>query len=669
MSRPRSRARSTRKARARPTKPKARTTVAGAEGRPASLPRRPLFRFFGGKGGVGKTTCSAAVAVALAESGRRVLVVSTDPAHSLGDALGRRLGSRPRPVPVRRGTLRAAELDADAALARWLDQRRDGLATIALRGTYLDREDVERFLSLSLPGTDELIGLLELARLARASPVDDVVVDTAPTGHTLRLLQMPETLRQIASVLDDMQAKHRFLSRSLGGRYRADSADALIAEIEQESSGILALLRDAERTTFSWVMLPEALSLEESRDGLAGLQRSGITVGEIVVNRITPAPPGPCALCEGRRRSEAAVLAETARAFRPLPMRLVAAQDDEPEGVGSLRTFARALVGPPGRPRPGPSAGWARKRKAVATRRTPRAPAEPWWLSDLMPPSRRLLVFGGKGGVGKTTAAVTAALALAEGSGGRVLVLSADPAHSLGDALSVRLGDDERAVPGASARLRARELDADRALAAARARYRGAVDQLFDALRGSSNLDPAFDRAVMQDLIALAPPGIDELFALAAVTDALIQESTPGAPSTVVLDTAPTGHALRLLALPDAAREWIQALLSVLLKYRQVARPADLPRRETARLLDELDAMGIPVAGLLVNAITPPGCARCRRAAAREEKHVRALARRFLTRAGRPMILAPMTAPEPRGVRALRDWGHTWRRFDPARRS
>ena len=643
--------------------------------------------------------------MALAESGRRVLVVSTDPAHSLGDALGRALGPRPRPVPVRRGTLRAVELDADAALARWLDHRRDGLATIALRGTYLDREDVDRFLSLSLPGTDELIGLLELARLARASPLDDVVVDTAPTGHTLRLLQMPETLRQIASVLDDMQAKHRFLSRSLGGRYRADSADALIAEIVQESSGILALLRDAERTTFSWVMLPEALSLEESRDGLAGLRRSGVAVGEIVVNRVTPPPPGPCALCEGRRRSEAAVLAETARALRPIPVRVVAARDEEPEGVGSLRTFARALLGPRGRLPPAPAAGSARKRTpTAATRRSGGPPAEPWWLSDLMPPSRRLLVFGGKGGVGKTTAAATAALALAaDGRGGRVLLLSADPAHSLGDALSVRLGDDERAVAGASPRLRARELDADRALAAARARYRGAVDQLFDALRGGSNLDPAFDRAVMQDLIALAPPGIDELFALAAVTDALTQERSAGAPSTVVLDTAPTGHALRLLALPDAAREWIQALLSVLLKYRQVVglgqlaqelvdlskqlrtleallrdpartafvavtRPADLPRRETARLLDQLDAMGIPVAGLLVNAITPPGCARCRRAGAREEKHVRALARPFLTGAGRPMILAPMIAPEPRGVRALRDWGRMWRRFDPARR-
>ena len=173
---------------------------------------------------MGKTTCSAAAAIGLAEGGRRVLVVSTDPAHSLGDALGRRLGPRPRRVAVRRGRLDAVELDADAALVRWLDERRERLATIALRGTYLDRDDVERFLSLSLPGTDELIGLLELSRLARGRAYDEVVVDTAPTGHTLRLLQMPATLREIATVLDDMQGKHRFLARSLGGRYRPDAS-------------------------------------------------------------------------------------------------------------------------------------------------------------------------------------------------------------------------------------------------------------------------------------------------------------------------------------------------------------------------------------------------------------------------------------------------------------
>src|SRR5918994_3270480 len=180
-------------------------------GMAAAAPDAESYRFFGGKGGVGKTTCAAATAVVAADRGQRILIVSTDPAHSLGDALGTRLG----PAARRAGGLDAVELDADRALTRWLRSRRPMLGTIAERGTYLDHEDVGRFLGLSLPGVDELIGLLELARLARARPYDRIVVDTAPTGHTLRLLEMPDTLRRIASVLDDMQAKHRFLSASL----------------------------------------------------------------------------------------------------------------------------------------------------------------------------------------------------------------------------------------------------------------------------------------------------------------------------------------------------------------------------------------------------------------------------------------------------------------------
>src|SRR4029078_9408376 len=116
-----------------------------------------------------------------------------------------------------------------------------------------------------------------------------------------------------------------------------------------------------------------------------------------------------------------------------------------------------------------------------------------------------------------------------------------------------------------------------------------AVDHLFATLRAGSTLDPAFDRAVVQDLTALAPPGIDELFALVAVTDALTRDGAQG-PETVVLDTAPTGHDLRLLALPESSREWIQALLAVLLKYRQVVG--------LGRLAEELVEMSKKLRGL-----------------------------------------------------------------------
>ena len=253
-------------------------------------PRRPArdggavvrFHFFAGKGGVGKTTCAAAAALAAAESGRRVVVVSTDPAHSLGDALGRRVGPVTRRVPVRAGRLEAIELDADRALARWLARRRGTLRTIAERGTYLDEEDLERLLRLSFPGVDELMALVELGRLARQGRYELVVVDTAPTGHALRLLGMPETLRRVAGVLNDLYAKHRFLADSLGRGYRAGPADRLIEELDADGRRLAALLRDAERCRFTWLLLAEELTLEETRDGVAALAREGMRVGELL---------------------------------------------------------------------------------------------------------------------------------------------------------------------------------------------------------------------------------------------------------------------------------------------------------------------------------------------------------------------------------------------------
>src|SRR5437868_2261436 len=144
----------------------------------------------------------------LAAKGRRTLVVSADPAHSLADALDVRLPAAPRQV---RGRLFAAEMDADRALSRWLGARERQLRAIASRGTYLDDEDIDSLFRLSLPGVDELVGLVELQRLAAG--FEEVVVDTAPTGHTLRLLEMPSTLARLAQVLDDLQAKHRAMAR------------------------------------------------------------------------------------------------------------------------------------------------------------------------------------------------------------------------------------------------------------------------------------------------------------------------------------------------------------------------------------------------------------------------------------------------------------------------
>jgi arsenite/tail-anchored protein-transporting ATPase len=643
----------------------------------------PRFWFFGGKGGVGKTTCAAAAALTAAERGRRVLLISTDPAHSLADAVAAPLSSRPRRLAPRRGTLEAVELDADRALARWLAERRRPLRTIADRGTYLDEDDVDRLLALSLPGVDELIGLIELHRLARARPYDDVVVDTAPTGHTLRLLAMPETLARVAGVLGDMLAKHRFLGESLAGVHRGDAADALVAEIDAEARALRTVLRDPAQCAFTWVLLPEPVALAETLDGVRALGAAEIAVNELIVNRVTPPSPG-CDFCRTRAAGEAAVIQQLRSALPGRRLRLVSATDTEPRGLAALRRLDAA---------PSPRLAVARP-----PRRRPRARGgeAPPWLDALAPPGTRVVAFVGKGGVGKTSCAAAVALGLAaRRPQARLLVLSTDPAHSLADVLGVPLGDDERPVPGAP-RLMARELDADAAFRLRRERYEKAVDELFDGLLRGSRFDVAYDRQVVRQLMDLAPPGLDELFGVLTLVDSLLR-AAPGPYDLVVVDTAPTGHALRLLAMPAGALEWVHALLAILLKYRAVmglgdlasdlldmarelrelatllrdaartrviavARPAALPRLETERLLRGLRRLDIAVGGVIVNAVTPPSCARCRGAAARERRELAALERTARSAAGKrcAIISTPAESPPPGGVEGLKDWLRRW---------
>jgi len=334
----------------------------------------PSFSFFAGKGGVGKTTCAAAEAIGLAGRGRRVLLVSTDPAHSLGDALGARLSGRPRELLPR---LSAAELDADRALERWFRGRERAFRVLASRGTYFDDDDVDSLLSQSLPGVDELIGLVELVRLAGAGMHDEVVVDTAPTGHTLRLLSTPDTLAGLSRVLSDLQQKHRWMSESLRGRYLPDSSDAVIDAIERQAGDLRALLRDAQRCSFRWVMLPEELALREAQDGIAALERLGAKVAELLVNRVTPPPPSRCELCDGRRAEESRVLRAARSAFPHISQRVVAALEREPRGPQGLRRLSTA------QPRPA---------RSVVSTPAPRPGGSAW-----DPPAGvRLLLFGGK---------------------------------------------------------------------------------------------------------------------------------------------------------------------------------------------------------------------------------------------------------------------------------
>jgi arsenite-transporting ATPase len=247
-----------------------------------------------------------------------------------------------------------------------------------------------------------------------------------------------------------------------------------------------------------------------------------------------------------------------------------------------------------------------------------------------------------------------------------------------------------------------RELDAAIGFRRLRERYATAIDALFDRLSRGSGLEPSHDRQVMRDLIDLAPPGIDELAAVIEVTDALGAGAEADRWGLIVMDTAPTGHALRLLEMPVLVQDWAKTLMSILLKYQAVAsvgelgavllklsrglgrlrelltderrtrfvpvtRAAALPRAETLRLIRRLGRMKIRVPAVVVNAVGRGTCDRCRRAALAERREVGDLIRQTRgTRAARRprIVVAPAQIPGPHGVLSLRQWTRTWHEAD-----
>ena len=513
---------------------------------------------FGGKGGVGKTTASAATALELAlrYPERSLLLVSTDPAHSLQDSF-----SAAKPPP----NLKVLELDAQAYLHDFQKKNRQRLMEIASRGTFLDEEDINRFLELSLPGMDELMAFLEISRWVKKGTYDGIIMDTAPTGHTLRLMEMPDMIRKWLEALDALLAKHRYMKKLFRGSYERDDLDHFIEGLAASVKQMEKLLKDHKQCRFVPVMLAEALSIEETLDLIRELQRLRIGVVDVVINRLYP--ESPCLTC---RHIRAHQLQELARIFHEpvfshLQLWGVPIYPEEIRGMESLRSFwglGTDLKSVPILSAPSPG---------EAPLSLPPVPARADSPIPLPTPDMAMLVFAGKGGVGKTTLACATALRLARAyTGKRILLFSADPAHSLADCLNMPLGPKPvQAAPG----LWAMEMDATADFVALKNQYRKELAEFLSQLM--PNLDLTFDREVMERIMDLSPPGIDELMALAAVMDFL----TPEGYDLLVLDAAPTGHLIRLLELPEIIEGWLKAFFSLFLKYRKIFRLPGISER------------------------------------------------------------------------------------------
>jgi arsenite/tail-anchored protein-transporting ATPase len=608
----------------------------------------PRWILVAGKGGVGKTTCAAALAARSAARGRETLVLSTDPARSLGAALGGSVGVAPGPVSSR-PHLFAMQLDAqherDAFLSRW----RSVLIAILDRGTYLSADEVAGFVDDALPGADEAMAVLALLELERDARWERIIVDTAPTGHTLRLLALPETFRALVALLDTMQDKHRFMVQALSRRYRADAADAFIAEMRERVDALRHALSAHDRTAVALVTRLEPMVAAETVRYAHSLEELSVRVGAIIVNAV-PSQVTPA--IEEASRALAGVAPDASRLTVPriarFPRNL-----SEIESLFEAETPARVEADIP------PAVARAARRSAVH-------PSVPRLL-------RSLTIVAGKGGVGKTTTACALGVSLARPEA-PILVVSSDPAPSVADALGQPVADEDVDVEGVPG-CRARQMDATAAFARFRANYAEQVDAMFDRLMPGA-MDLAHDRAVARDLLALAPPGIDELYALITLGELLAEQQY----ATIIVDPAPTGHLLRLLEMPTLALSWTHRLMRLMLEYKAVAGLGDaarevldfarrtralhelmadptratvlvvandepLVRDESARLVDACRNRGVAVGGFVwnrvVDSVTPLSGAHAPR-----------------------QFVAPAVSPPPRGAPALRDWCAAWRPLD-----
>jgi arsenite/tail-anchored protein-transporting ATPase len=630
-------------------------------GAAALLDQLPPWVLVVGKGGVGKTTCAAALAVAAADCGASTLVLSTDPARALSDALSVPLGADPLPVSGA-AHLSAFQLDAAVERDRFLARWREVLVTIVDRGTYLEHSDVASLVDGALPGVDETMALLRLAELTTDDRWQRVIIDTAPTGHTLRLLDLPRSFTLLLSLLDAMQDKHRFMVRALLHRYRADDADAFIDAMRTRVTSLTQLLADRTRCAAVLVTREEPVVLAESVRYAQALSERGIIVGAAVINasddeRRDESDADDVSVLSAELRSAA-----PGAAWRRVDRGVVAL------GVDGAREWGARLLDGARTPRaPGVLPTKISSRDVASDREGGAA---------LLSPLRALTIVGGKGGVGKTTVACALALTAARASlESPVLLVSTDPAPSLADALAQPIGDEEIEVAGVPG-LFARQADASAAFERLRAGYAERVDAFFDAIAAHA-IDTSADRRILRDLLALAPPGIDELYALAAIADAVGEERF----ARVIVDPAPTGHLLRLLEMPAIALDWTHQLLRLVLRYRELGALGDvgadllalahriravgallrdpgraslivvaldepLVRSETRRLTDAVGALGVAIRGVIWNRSAPAA----------------SLPRLPLPAAATAaQLVAFETQPSPRGIAAIRRWADTWR--------
>ena len=517
------------------------------------------FLFFTGKGGVGKTSLACATAVGLAQTGKRVLIVSTDPASNLDEVFGVRLGAEPAPIAEAPG-LWGANLDPVEAAARYRERAvapyRGILPEAALRSI---EEQFSGACTVEIAAFDEFAALL--GDPAATREFDHVVFDTAPTGHTLRLLSLP------AAWTD-------FVDANTGGTSCLGPLAALQGQ-RQLYAAALEALREGARTTLVLVARPDQPSLREADRARGELEALGIHNLRLLVNGVLEAGDSTDPVAEAMVDRGASALAQMPPGLAALPRELIPLLSRNVVGLAAIRRLLeRETDGIPADNPANTSPAITRFEELV---------------SRLAEQRSGVVMTMGKGGVGKTTVAAAVARALAA-KGRRVLLTTTDPAAHVADAVGAPLPN-----------LEVQRIDPVAEVAA----YRTEVME-----SAGAGLDAA-GRAVLEE--DLRSPCTEEI----AVFRAFARTVDQAEDRIVVLDTAPTGHTLLLLdaaeafhrevartraTVPDSVRRLLPRLRDPHFTRILIVTLAEpTPVHEAGRLQDDLRRAGIEPYAWVIN--------------------------------------------------------------------
>jgi arsenite-transporting ATPase len=301
--------------------------------------------FVGGKGGVGKTTVSSSLAVLLAKRGKKILIISTDPAHNLSDAFNQKIGKQPTQI---KGfdNLFGLELDPEKDMND-IDKLNEILHV-------QEKSKVEGFLQnmeSTFPGIDEANNLKYMASLLDNKDYDLVIFDTAPTGHTLKLLEMPMIIGKSMEKILELKLQFSPVIDSMGGVLGSDFDQKLnkffnnMNNLKDFMQKVSDRFKDAERTTFIAVCIPEFLSVYETERLVEILFKENIEIRNVVVNQVLMCEdPNKCKMCKSRIKMQKKYLEKIEEMFEDFHIIKVPLQKNEIRGTKNIEEFSNFLI-------------------------------------------------------------------------------------------------------------------------------------------------------------------------------------------------------------------------------------------------------------------------------------------------------------------------------------